>query len=271
MQASQSTSGAISQFCPHSILPDRFHTCIHPYHSPYSENNLPALLFRLDAPEPEDLPPVQILMEDDQPMRDIEGNPIRDFDFLPRFISTRPAPWLLEYWMRTDARLTYRDIKARMVGPTKDKPADNLLNMRREREARAPLALSCWNTRRGNLTRVEVERVERWSEDQLTYNTTMIVEYSGPTADSQSVPASLRSRTLTPGPPTYYRLDEFLENGEAHVPSERLRATLALYHQLSERAQQLGLRSWQLLPQADLPPSWREVQTLKKFTYATEN
>ena len=58
--------------------------------------------------------------------------------------------------MRTDRRLSYRDIKARMTAPMAEKPRENTLNMRREREARGPLALSCWTTKRGNIARVEV-------------------------------------------------------------------------------------------------------------------
>ncbi|KAH3200355.1 hypothetical protein KXX02_000949 [Aspergillus fumigatus] len=114
--------------CHHDAPPDKYHTCINSHHAVYSENNLP-LLFRLEAPRFEDLPPLSNLIENDQVVKDHDGRPIRAFPFLPRYISIRPAAWLLEYWMRTDPRLTYRDIKARMVVPAAQRPRENTINM----------------------------------------------------------------------------------------------------------------------------------------------
>ena len=219
----------------------------------------------MDPPAFDDLPAVDDLVENGSVAKDVLGLPIRNFTFLPRYISIRPPGWLLEYWMRTDPRLTYRDIKARMTAPVAEKPRDNTLNMRREREARGPLALSCWTTRRGRIARVEVERVERWSPDMVSYNCTMEIEYSESTSeDPNSRPVQLRAKTLGGGDPAAahgpaYPLDIFLDadHGHLHMPSERVAATIDLFYSLSHRARELEFRSWHFLPTEDLPPSWK--------------
>ncbi|KAF7165344.1 hypothetical protein CNMCM5623_009549 [Aspergillus felis] len=242
--------------CHHDAPPDRYHTCVNSHHAAYSENNLPPLLFRLEAPEPNDLPPLRNLVENGQVVKGHDGRPLRAFPFLPRYISVRPAAWLLEYWMRTDPRLTYRDIKARMVVPAAQRPRENSLNMRRERQCRTPLALSCWTSHCRTVGKVEVERVARWSLDQIRYNTTMEIEYRKGAGDQRTA-VRLRSRTLAGGAAAYYPLDLFLDGEELHVPSQRIREALSLFWQLSERASRLRLGSWRLLPAEELPDAWR--------------
>lgn len=167
--------------------------------------------------------------------------------------------------MRTDYRLTYKDIKARMTASPRELPLDNTLNMRREREARWPLALSCWTTRRGDIARVEVERVERWTNDQLAYNTTMLIEYSDTGPESSACqPNRLIAKQLLPTQePPVYPLDTFLDDNSRdgfHRPSERITAAVGLFYRLSERAKELGLPSWHSLPVHELPPSWKPIQ-----------
>ena len=231
------------------------------------------MLFGLDRHQPVALHPVEDLYdENNETVLDWEGNPIRDYPFLPRYIASRPPAWLLEYWARTDPRLSYKDIKARMTTEPRSRPSENTLNMRREREVRGPLGLSCWNRRRGAVTRVEVERVERWSLEQLAYNTAMTIEY-----DTDGQPARLRSKALVRngsgpgvtniGQPTF-PLDTFLRRGDTtHTPGQRLRETLALYTRLSGRARELGLDSWQLLPTDELPQGWNRLNSINRFTY----
>ncbi|GIK00462.1 hypothetical protein Aspvir_004487 [Aspergillus viridinutans] len=244
--------------CHHDDPPDRYHTCVNAHHAAYSENNLPPLLFRLEVPSFDDLPPLKNLVENGQVVKDRDGRPLRAFPFLPRYISIRPAAWLLEYWMRTDPRLTYRDIKARMVVPAAQLPRENSLNMRRERQCRTPLALSCWSSHRRTVGKVEVERVARWSLDQIRYNTTMEIEYArGPGPGDQRTAMRLRSRTLAGGAPAYHPLGLFLDGEEVHVPSQRICEALSLFWQLSERASRLRLGSWRLLPADELPETWR--------------
>lgn len=219
-----------------------------------------------------------MLVEDGQMVRDAEGTAIRNFAFLPRYISIRPPGWLMEYWMRSDPRLTYRDIKARMAAPVKQRPMDNTLNMRREREARNPLGLSCWSTRRGTAARVEVERVERWTHDQVAYNTTMDIEYAEPTPENRKmVPLRLKAKTLVPvDEPIYFPLNFFLEDSEGgqprlHRPSERVAGAIELFYSLSARAKSLGLPSWHLLPGSELPRAWRALQGSRAATTSAGN
>ncbi|KAL2010416.1 hypothetical protein VTN00DRAFT_6223 [Thermoascus crustaceus] len=241
--------------------PHPLHTCTHPHHAPYSEANLPPILFRLDPPSQEQQMPITDLVEDGMVVKDANGTPLRNFTFLPRYISVRPPGWLLEYWMRTDSRLTYRDIKARMT--TSDLPSDNVLNMRREREARSSLGLSCWATRRGTIARVEVERVERWTPDQIAHNTTMVVEYTDPTSDgAKRVPLRLRAKTLIPAQPVYFPLDTFLENGRPHIPSRRIARAIDLFYRLSETALERQLDTWQQLDPSELP--WKSSKKSKE-------
>lgn len=196
--------------------------------------------------------PITDLVENGKVVKDANGTPLRNFTFLPRYISVRPPGWLLEYWMRTDSRLIYRDIKARMT--TSDLPSDNVLNMRREREARSPLGLSCWATRRGTIARVEVERVERWTPDQIAYNTTMLVDYTEPSSDgAKRVPLRPRAKTLIPAQPVYFPLDTFLENGRLHIPSRSIARATDLFYRLSEKALERQLDTWQQLDPRELP------------------
>lgn len=198
---------------------------------------------------------VNLLIENGKVVEDADGFPIRDFPFLPRYISVKVSGWLLEYWMRTDTRLTYRDIKARMAVQASELPLDNTLNMRREREARTPLKLSCLTTRRGQIARKEVERVESWTPDQVSYNTTMDIEYKP--VEGKMVPYRLRSKALISAEPRYYPLDTFLDEGEIHEPGPRVKETIALFYQLSDTATAMDLSSWEDLPLEYLPKSWR--------------
>ncbi|KAE8354314.1 hypothetical protein BDV28DRAFT_164329 [Aspergillus coremiiformis] len=244
--------------CQHTTPPkDRFHTCTHPYHSRYSELNLPPLLFRMDAPTEQDLPDLNYLVENGQVARDHEGKEIWDYHFLPRYITSNPTGWLLEFWMRTDPRLTYRDVRARMPAPAHLKPAENALNMRRERDARRPLRLSCWTSRRGTpgrINKIDVERVEHWSFDQIRYNTTMAIVYAD---GGRGQPLHLTDHALATCPPTCYPLDYFLNQGRTDVPSARILHALELFFNLSERAKKLGLESWRQLPDSEWPENFK--------------
>lgn len=241
--------------------PDPFHTCSHPYHDRYSERYLPPILFRLDPLPYRELRPVENLVENGRVVLDDLGAPIRNFPFLPRYISVHPPGWLLEFWLRTDGRLSYKDIRARMTAPVHMRPKDNTLNMRRERDVRVPLGLSCWNNRRGLIARIEVERAERWTLDQLNFNTTMDIVYWSPSPEHPlPLPRCLRSKTLTRmEEPRYYRLDTFLGYHRPHIPSERVLNTVGLFNDLSERARELSLPSWRYLPAGHLPLTWKPM------------
>lgn len=202
-------------------------------------------------------------------MKNADGTPLRNFTFLPRYISVQVPGWLLEYWSRTDPRLTYRDIIARMVGEPDNLPTENTLNMRREREARGPLGLSCWANSRSKITRAELRRVEGWTIDQIWHNTTMDIEYT-----PDMTPFRLRAKTLVDvnndnddddDPHRYYPLNTFLENGQRrHVPSPRTAATINFFYKLAEQALKEGLESWEVLYAKDPAASKHVLKTSKK-------
>lgn len=158
--------------------------------------------------------------------------------------------------MRTDNRLTYRDIKARMTGPDV-LPTDNVLNMRREREARMPLGLSCWTARRGEITRAEVERVQRLTPDQVAFNTTMTIEYVKTLDDCGRTPGCLRSKSIKSFDSQFFPLETFINGGtELHTPSPRLAAAIEMLLELQKTAMSIGLGSWRQLPVEKQPASW---------------
>ena len=208
-------------------------------------------------------------MVNDEPVLDWRGRPIRDYRFLPRYISTHPPGWLLEYWFRTNTRLTYRDIKARMTVPPRHLPSERELDARRELEARGPLALSDLRWRRIPITRREIMRAEMWSLEQIHFNTTLDIELG-----HGDQPARLRKKALGPdgtvttvGQPTM-DLRAFLNRGEmVHFPQQRLRDIFEVYHQVRDRAVELGYSSWQLLPANELPSTWDESNSIEQFTY----
>ncbi|EEP79519.1 predicted protein [Uncinocarpus reesii 1704] len=243
-------------FASYDGLPDKFHTCHHPYHSSYTEDNLPLLLFRLEPPNGNNSEYIGNLVENGMVVLDYQGNPVRNFPFLPRYISVKPSGWLIEFWMRSDTRLTYRDIKARMPVAKEELPSDNVLNMRRERDARKPLGLSCWTARRGGVTKAEVERVEQLSAENIMHNTALKVR-----CDLQ--PAVLESRSFYPNStPQHYPLDTFLDNGnESHTPGRRLNESIELLFKLQVLAMDSGLDDWRNLPESQLPEWWAKSKS----------
>lgn len=211
-------------FIADATPPDAYHTCIHPYHEVFSETNIPPLLFRLEPPRTESFvsPKVSHLVEGGEAVKDQDGGYIRDFWFLPRYISKSPPAWLLEFWMRTDSRLSLRDIKARMAAPKSELPSDRALMNLRERGARRPLGLSCWSAT-GSKSKAELERVARLSYDQISFNTTMRIEYS---RNTDAIPIYLVDRSFDPSTARRFPLDKFLVGGQRHVPGAHIKSVI---------------------------------------------
>jgi hypothetical protein len=171
--------------------------------------------------------------------------------------------------MRSDRRLSYRDIKARMTAPREMLPTDNVLNMRREREARTPLGLSCWTARRGEVTKAEVERVERWTMDQISYNTTMDIVYSDDSlCHANRLPICLHSKSVGLTNSVAYHLHTFIPDGKLHTPSPRLAAAIGLLYELQDAVIDAGVSSWRDLPPHCMPSSWRNRYNRNKKSEA---
>lgn len=247
--------------------PGPYHTCPHPYHAGYSETNLPNLLFVLEKSLANN-PPGGLLIENGVPALDWGGRPIRQFPHLPRYISTHPPGWLLEYWFRTNKFMTYRDIKARMTVAAGRLSSERSLDRRRELEARGPLALSDLRWKRIPITRLEVMRAELWSLDQIQFNTSMAIEY-----DDWNQPLHLRKKAIGPngmatteGQPTL-PLRMFLRPGQrVYAPQQRLRKIFETTNSVVDRAKRYGYTSWQIMPANLLPSTWDENNSVEPFT-----
>ncbi|KAK2798885.1 hypothetical protein FQN51_007247 [Onygenales sp. PD_10] len=269
--ATTETASSVSP-CYHTSPPDAYHTCWHLVCSRFSDSHLPPILFQLDPPRDRSTSLLPMLKENGRVVLDYDGVGIRDFPFLPRYISVRPAAWQLEFWMRSDSRLTYRDIKARMSVDKSQLPNDNSLNMRREREARTRLGLSCWTTRRGGVTRAEMERVDRLNHDQVALNTTMDIVYPAWHGDGpRSVPVCLRSRNISGVGGDQYPLGYFLNGEPRHQPGCRLANALELLEVLWERVAYSEVSDWRRLPADQLPSAWRPRENTRRASAATSN
>jgi hypothetical protein len=210
------------------------------------------------------------LLLDGEPVKNAAGVSLRDFKFLPRYISVQVPGWLLEYWCRSDPRLTYKDIRSRMVGDLDKLPTENTLNMRREREARAPLGLSCWTNGRTQISRTELRRIEGWTVDQISLNTTMNVGYQlSATAlhrwqITHLIPKALKEME-NDGGPCYYPVDIFLESHDRrHTPSNRIATAIVFFFKLVERARKEELKSWEEAYAKDAAASKHVQGTSKK-------
>ena len=70
--------------------------------------------------------------------------------------------------------------------------------------------------------------------------------------------------------PRTYPLNTFLGHG-LHRPSERVGATINLFYSLANRARDLGLRSWHVLPPEELPKSWKALRSPRIIIYHGES
>lgn len=82
---------------------------------------------------------------------DVQGNIIRDFRCLPLTISSKVAGWRVEAWTRTDSRMKYGDIVARMKTQTTPRGRKPIYGARalasRTRNFRDHAGLVSWTTR----------------------------------------------------------------------------------------------------------------------------
>ncbi|KAI9874529.1 MAG: hypothetical protein M1830_009647 [Pleopsidium flavum] len=146
----------------------------HPVEVNLSADHLPEVLGRLDPPddwEARARGEVPALIENGQIAVDAAGNVIKDFPFLPRYLSSnvKPRIWYLEYCFRMDPRLSYIDLWARMPGGTPKLKVNHLGN---ERERfRKQHKLYCWLKRRGGVVKAEVAIAYHLTPMNCLYNT----------------------------------------------------------------------------------------------------
>ncbi|MCJ1249344.1 hypothetical protein MMC30_006567 [Trapelia coarctata] len=188
---------------------------------------------------------VPILMENGVAARDAAGKPIRDFPFLPQYLSNNLESFRMEAYFRSDPRLQYQDLWARMPTPTPQfcKVDVTRISQRRHRQVRLPNNCMSWMKGPGS-PRVMVEVVENLSSLQLAHNTTWTVTAAG----------ILRPGTTTPVLP----LTTFLEPGTTtYTPSAEMTQAVSDLLHLQQLAREHGVNDWKQLPAAMTPAEWK--------------
>jgi hypothetical protein len=216
----------------------------------WSESNHPNILGQLDPHPDRDLLKKQIkvpsLIENGEVVRDSKNRPIRDFPFLPRFLSSKLEPFRYEAYFRMDPRLGYSDLWARMPSATRefDNAKVKSHGMELIRKVRTRNNARCWGARAQKLPRRNVELVEQLTQEQIELNTTWNV-----TSDGIRQPG--QSPTSRPLPRNY-----FLAPGEnSHTLGPELRHARNELRRLQSIAQRKGRNSWRDVTE-DHPYHW---------------
>ncbi|KAK5553150.1 hypothetical protein LTR46_008863 [Exophiala xenobiotica] len=262
-------------------------TSYFPHKNEWNEDNLPDILFYLVPPKNiNSTQTPQNITVFGKPLLDHGGRPIRDFDVLPRRISVNVDGWLLETWRRLDSRITYNDIRDRMVpdaaygnGIGLVVPSNNSLQNHCRRDCRALLNnWTDWDKRGGETTRTDVETIEKLTSYNVACNTVLDVVTLWPQTAQEK--HRLRKAKLVRNNhgrlsmepivvttdnwmQTTYALDHFtrgLGAGVAgYVPLNEARlAAWELLLVLQERADTHGVQHWSELTKTCLPTSWFE-------------
>lgn len=223
---------------------DQFqHTSWHPYHM-FDATDLPALLFRLEpsADIHSGIPvPVLIDAQTQLPVLNFENKALRYFSFLPRHIASSISGALLEFWFRLDYRLEMNDIRHR-ISPddTGMRPSLNALSMKRTRWREGFSALA-WKDCRTWPVRGDLERVGRLSMLQISFNTTMIVDWPNrrllkPVFDNIACKSQHVIGYANAGLP----LNVFLSDVVTTIPTRRMYGILTLRWRLQQLAWLVG-------------------------------
>jgi hypothetical protein len=217
----------------------------------WSESNHPNILGQLD-PHPDRVllkdEKVPYLEEDGKVVHDSKNKPIRDFPFLPRYLSSDLELFRFEAYRRMDPRLKYRDLWARMPSTTPELHGNSLrvraLRMDLTRKVRDRNNGRCWDAKGHKLPRGNLELVEKLTQEQIEHNTTWIVTSEGIRQPGQSP-------TSNPLPRNY-----FLAPGEvSHTLGPELQNARNELRRLQRIAEQKGRNSWEEVPE-DHPYQW---------------
>jgi hypothetical protein len=137
----------------------------------------------------------------------------------------------------------------------KGRPFHNTLNMRREHRARGPLGIRSWYFRRIEPTKMEMDLLDKLTEDQIKYNTTLNVTEKGlemvrldPVKDAvKKVPTG-----------EYLPHDHFLHGAQPGQFrfSDRFQNCQKLLRELRKKAKDQNLEHWCELDKKDLPEGW---------------
>jgi hypothetical protein len=186
------------------------------------------------------------LMEIGEVVNDSENKPIKDFPFLPRYLSSNLELFRYEAYFRMDPRLTYRDLWPRMPSTTPkfDRKTKTKVGTNFGRQIREHNNAHCWNLRGHQLPRTNVEVVENLTQEQIELNTTWNVTSDGIRQPCQSPISS-------PLPRNY-----FLASGEiGHTLGPALQNARNELQRLQRIAERKGRNSWKDVPE-DHPHQW---------------
>lgn len=163
-------------------------TSSHTYDCVEFHKDLPILLFlQKPGPDPfENIRKVPALANDAGTIcKNVNGNVLRYFSFLPRCIDTSIDGFVVEFWRRLDSRLKTTDLVDRMTLGAEitkgirlsDANKENMKNILNTRAGRARQALDAyaWKRSCSGPTKVDFEIEERATEDQVFFNTAMKV------------------------------------------------------------------------------------------------
>lgn len=105
-----------------------------------------------------------------------QGNTVRYFALLPRYIAHDVSGALVEFWFRLDHRLKMNDILDRMEPHAgSPHPTANLLNMRRGR-FREDIKVLASSASRPLPTRKDIDIIGKLNQLQVCFNTSMKVD-----------------------------------------------------------------------------------------------
>lgn len=184
--------------------------------------------------------PVPFLKENGETVLDAHGNPIRDFQFLPRYLSSKLEPWRYEAYKRMDPRLTYTDLWARMPRSTTDINR-NQINNERVRKVRRPFHCYAWDTKGPKLPKQIVLAAEFWTPNQIAYNTTWEIGPQGIRRGDSDI---------------WLPLNTYLTNNVLHKASQRVQDALNERARLLAVAQAAGVFFIEDIPFDARPEMW---------------
>ncbi len=202
--------------------------------------------------------PVLLDASTNQAVTGNDGDPLRYFSHLPRWVEHDVSGMLIELWLRLDPRVEMRDIVNR-INPLPGKTASktNTYTMRADR-FRESIGVPPFRSSRQNPRAFEVAVINNQSREQVLLNTYMRIDLH----TQRMYKPVLNDRGFFIGHvDSNLPLDYFLRGFATPIPlpADRLQVILALRHRLQALAIHLNLgnlpQSYETLP-ADLQPTW---------------
>ncbi|MCJ1393428.1 hypothetical protein MMC18_006302 [Xylographa bjoerkii] len=214
-----------------------------PSEAGWSEDSLPLIIGQLDpqASRSQMLGWVPTLVENGQNVLDTEGQAVRDFQFLPRHLSSNLEWFRYEAYLRMDPRLRYRDLWARMPRGT-PKLDVNSINNHRIRGIRRDNHARCWDRKGPKAPKADVMASQHWGQAQLDANTTWEITLQGIRHGNSGV---------------FLPNNTFLDhNTLRHSPSQQVQDAITTRQRLEAAALVAGLAAISDLPRTLQPTSW---------------